>query len=65
MVLEIVRQIIAQIAYYKKNYRLLYLAFTLQAINLCMGITDFVLMQMWRWNAPGRVCSGDYLVDTS
>ena len=61
MTLEILRQVIAQIAYYRRSYKLLYLALVIQAINLTFIIIDFVLMQMWRMDTPGKVCSGDYL----
>jgi hypothetical protein len=61
MTLEILRQVIAQVAYYRRSYKLLYLALVIQAINLTFMIIDFVLMQMWRMDEPGKVCSGDYV----
>lgn len=60
MTLEIVRQIIAQIAYYRQSYKLLYVALVLQAIDITFMIIDFMLMQMWRMDVPGKVCSGDF-----
>lgn len=60
-ILEIIRQILAQIAYYRKSYKLLYGAFVIQALNVTFMIVDFFLAQMWRWDVPGKVCSGDYL----
>lgn len=58
--LEIFRQILAQVAYQRKSYNLLYLTFVLQALDTTFVIIDFTLMQMWRWDVPGKVCSGDY-----
>jgi hypothetical protein len=61
MMLELLRQVIAQVAYYRRSYKLLYLALVIQAVNLTFMIIDFVLMQMWRMDIPGKVCSGDFI----
>ena len=60
-VLEILRQIIAQIAYQRRNHKMLYAAFVLQSVNCTFLIIDFVFMQLYRLSKTGRVCSGEYL----
>jgi hypothetical protein len=57
--MEILRQIVAQVGYHRNDYRILYISFLWQAIDSTMMIICFLLMQMWRWDRAGRICSGD------
>lgn len=59
--LNFARATLAQIAFYMKMWVLLLISYTMFAINIAILIILFVLMQMWRWEHAGRVCSGDYL----
>ena len=40
---------------------LLLVSYTMFAVNIAILIILFVMMQLWRWEHSGRVCSGDYL----
>ena len=55
------RATLAQIAFYIKMWVLLLISYTMFAINIAILIILFVMMQLWRWEHSGRVCSGDYL----
>ena len=34
-------------------------------MNIAILIILFVMMQLWRWQHSGRVCSGDYLEEVT
>ena len=55
------RATLAQVAFYLKMWVLLLISYTMFAINIAILIILFVMMQLWRWEHSGRVCSGDYL----
>ena len=59
--LNFARATLAQIAFYMKMWVLLLVSYTMFAINIAILIILFVMMQLWRWEHSGRVCSGDYL----
>ena len=55
------RATLAQVAFYLKLWLLLLISYTMFAVNIAVLIILFVMMQLWRWEHSGRVCSGDYL----
>ena len=59
--LNFARATLAQVAFYLKMWVLLLVSYTMFAINIAILIILFVMMQLWRWEHSGRVCSGDYL----
>ena len=59
--LNFARATLAQVAFYMKMWVLLLISYTMFAINIAILIILFVMMQLWRWEHSGRVCSGDYL----
>ena len=58
---NIARSILAQIALRIKSWTLLYASYVLFAVNFTLILILFIFMNIWRWDHPGRVCSGDYL----
>ena len=63
--LNFVRATLAQIAFYYKKWILLLVSYAMFAINIAILIILFVMMQLWRWQHSGRVCSGDYLEEVT
>ena len=61
--INFLRASLAQVAFYWKKWVLLLISYAMFAINIAVLIILFVLMQLWRWQHSGRVCSGDYLTD--
>lgn len=59
--LNFARATLAQVAFYLKMWLLLLISYTMFAVNIAILIILFVMMQLWRWEHSGRVCSGDYL----
>ena len=59
--LNFARAILAQVAFAMKMWVLLLISYTMFAVNIAVLIILFVMMQLWRWEHSGRVCSGDYL----
>ena len=55
------RATLAQVAFYMKLWLLLLISYTMFAMNIAILIILFIMMQLWRWEHSGRVCSGDYL----
>ena len=63
--LNFARATLAQIAFYMKMWVLLLISYTMFAMNIAILIILFVMMQLWRWEHSGRVCSGDYLTEVT
>ena len=63
--LNFARATLAQIAFYMKMWVLLLISYTMFAMNIAILIILFVMMQLWRWEHSGRVCSGDFLTEVT
>lgn len=46
-----------------KNIYMMYISYVIYAIVMFMAIICFVIMQLWRFDNAGKVCSGKYLKD--
>ena len=61
MAINLLREILVQIAIWKNLPRLLYASYIVFSANITLTIMWFVFAQIFRWGQPGKVCSGDYL----
>lgn len=59
--LNISRSVLAYVALQMKSWFMLYTSYVLFAVNFTLMLVLFIFMNLWRWDAPGRVCSGEYL----
>lgn len=59
--LNISRSVLAYVALNMKSWLMLYTSYVLFAVNFTLMLVLFIFMNMWRWDMPGRVCSGEYL----
>ena len=60
--LNVLRAVLAQVALKIKNWMLLYASYVLFACNFTLILIMFIFMNIWRWDHPGRVCAGDFLL---
>lgn len=59
--LNVTRAAMAQIALRMRSWTLLWGSYVLFVVNFTCMLILFILMNLWRWDKPGRVCSGEFL----